>query len=93
MTGLPGSGNGAFILKYNKIMRLKNNAECCLRNGNKNDGQVVLDNFNLTHAQTDYLLSYIREQFPCMIGQALSSMAEIPEALIHAPRAFRSLFI
>ena len=32
--------------------------ECCLRNGTESDGQPVFDNFNLTHAQTDYLLSY-----------------------------------
>lgn len=32
--------------------------ECCLRNADENDGQLVLDNFNLTHAQTDYLLTY-----------------------------------
>lgn len=32
--------------------------ECCLRNGIESDGQAVLDSFNLTHAQTDYLLSY-----------------------------------
>lgn len=32
--------------------------ECCLRNAAQQDGQLVLDNFNLTHAQTDYLLTY-----------------------------------
>ena len=45
-------------MKYNKKIRLKNNKECCLRNGNENDGQSVFENFNLTHSQTDYLLSY-----------------------------------
>jgi RimJ/RimL family protein N-acetyltransferase len=45
-------------LKYNKIILLKNNKECCLRNGSESDGPAVLDNFNLTHSQTDYLLSY-----------------------------------
>lgn len=45
-------------MKYNKIILLKNGMECCLRNGTENDGQTVLDNFNLTHGQTDYLLSY-----------------------------------
>ena len=29
-----------------------------MRNGNENDGQSVFENFNLTHSQTDYLLSY-----------------------------------
>ena len=45
-------------MKYNKTILLKNGMECYLRNGTENDGQAVLDNFNLTHGQTDYLLSY-----------------------------------
>lgn len=45
-------------MKYNQIIILKNGMECCLRNGIESDGQAVFDNFNLTHAQTDYLLSY-----------------------------------
>lgn len=43
---------------YNKTVRLKDGRECCLRNGEESDAQAVIDNFNLTHAQTDYLLSY-----------------------------------
>ncbi len=43
---------------YNKTVRLKDGRECCLRNGEERDAQAVIDNFNLTHAQTDYLLSY-----------------------------------
>lgn len=45
-------------MKYNQIILLKNGMECCLRNGTESDGQAVLDNFNLTHGQTDYLLTY-----------------------------------
>ncbi|MGN0466502.1 MAG: GNAT family N-acetyltransferase [Lachnospiraceae bacterium] len=45
-------------MKYNKKILLKNGMECCLRNGMESDGQLVLENFNLTHEQTDYLLSY-----------------------------------
>lgn len=45
-------------MKYYKTILLKNGMECCLRNGVESDGQLVLDNFNLTHEQTDYLLSY-----------------------------------
>ena len=37
---------------------LINGVECCLRNGTESDGQLVLDNFNLTHSETDYLLTY-----------------------------------
>mgnify|MGYP004661862725 FL=1 len=43
---------------YNKVITLKNGMECRLRNGTENDGQAVLDVFNLTHGETDYLLSY-----------------------------------
>lgn len=45
-------------MKYNKIILLKDGRECCLRNGMENDAQEVLDVFNLTHAETDYLLIY-----------------------------------
>lgn len=37
---------------------LKDGRECRLRNGTENDAQEVLDVFNLTHAETDYLLTY-----------------------------------
>lgn len=45
-------------MKYNRVIILKNGKECCLRNGMECDGQAVLDNFNLTHGETDYLLTY-----------------------------------
>ena len=35
-------------MKYSKIITLKNGMECCLRNATESDGQLVLDNFNLT---------------------------------------------
>lgn len=48
-------------MKYDKKIILKNGKECHLRNGDEGDGQAVSDNFNLTHAETDYLLSYPEE--------------------------------
>ena len=45
-------------MRYNKTIMLSNGVECCLRNGIESDGQLVLDNFNLTHSETDYLLTY-----------------------------------
>lgn len=45
-------------MKYHRVITLKNGTECCLRNGMESDSQAVLDNFNLTHGETDYLLSY-----------------------------------
>ena len=48
-------------MRYNKTIMLSNGVECCLRNGIESDGQLVLDNFNLTHSETDYLLTYSDE--------------------------------
>lgn len=45
-------------MKYYQDYLLKDGRTCCLRNGTANDGQAALDNFLLTHAETDYLLSY-----------------------------------
>jgi RimJ/RimL family protein N-acetyltransferase len=48
-------------MKYKKIMILKDGSACILRNGTEADGQAAWANFNLTHGQTDYLLSYPEE--------------------------------
>ena len=45
-------------MTYNKTILLKDGRECVLRNGTEADGRVVYDLFNLTHEQTDFLLSY-----------------------------------
>lgn len=43
---------------YHKSIQLKDGRTCILRNGAAADGKAVLDAFNLTHEQTDWLLSY-----------------------------------
>ena len=48
-------------MEYHKIITLKDGRACTLRNGTAEDGQALLDIFNLTHTQTDYLLSYPEE--------------------------------
>ena len=48
-------------MQYHKIITLKDGRTCILRNGTAEDGQALLDIFNLTHAQSDYLLSYPEE--------------------------------
>ena len=65
-------------MKYSKTIILKNGVECCLRNGIESDGQAVWDYFNLTHGQTDYLLSYPDENsFDVMQeGQFLKKKSE-----------------
>lgn len=45
-------------MKYKKTVILKNGKEALLRNGEAADGLPVYENFNDTHAETDYLLSY-----------------------------------
>jgi len=45
-------------MRYHKVIKLKDGRECILRNGEERDGEAALNNFILTHEQTDYLLSY-----------------------------------
>ena len=45
-------------MRYNQKIILKNGKEALLRNGDSADGLIVFENFNATHAETDYLLSY-----------------------------------
>ena len=45
-------------MKYQKTVTLKDGRTCALRNGTEQDGQALLEIYLLTHAQTDYLLSY-----------------------------------
>lgn len=45
-------------MKYSQEIILKNGKVAVLRNGVESDGSAVLENFNLTHEETDYLLSY-----------------------------------
>lgn len=45
-------------MRYNQLIMLKNGKKCYLRNAVESDGQAVLDNFNLAHGETDYLLTY-----------------------------------
>ena len=44
-------------MEYYKKIPLKDGRECILRNGTPADAQAVLDNFILTHAETDFLTS------------------------------------
>ena len=48
-------------MEYHKTITLKDGRACTLRNGTAEDGQALLDIFNLTHTQTDYLLTYPEE--------------------------------
>lgn len=45
-------------MKYRKEILLKDGRPCILRNGTGSDGAEVYRNFNLTHGETEFLLSY-----------------------------------
>ena len=45
-------------MRYLKTVRLKDGRECRIRSGEERDTQAMLDNFVLTHAQTDFLCTY-----------------------------------
>lgn len=45
-------------MKYSKTVMLKNQEECLLRNAEGADAEAVCQIFQLTHGQTDYMLSY-----------------------------------
>lgn len=49
-------------MKYSQKIILKNGKEALLRNGTAADGAAALENFNRTHAETDFLLSYPDEK-------------------------------
>jgi RimJ/RimL family protein N-acetyltransferase len=57
-------------MQYRKTVILKDGRECVLRNGTADDAKAVLDLFNLTHAQTDYLASYPDESMHTPEGEA-----------------------
>ena len=48
-------------MEYHKTITLKDGRACTLRNGTAEDGQALLDVFNLIHGQTDFLLTYPEE--------------------------------
>lgn len=48
-------------MTFDKTVTLKDGRICLLRNGTAADGQAVLDIFNRTHEETDFLLTYSDE--------------------------------
>ena len=48
-------------MHYDKTITLKDGRTCVLRNGTAEDGQAFLDILNLTHTQTDFLLTHPEE--------------------------------
>ena len=48
-------------MEYHKTITLKDGRARTLRNGTAEDRQALLNTFNVTHAQTDFLLTYPEE--------------------------------
>ncbi len=48
-------------MKYHKTIILKDGRECVLRHGTEEDAEAVLENFILTHEQSDFLACYTDE--------------------------------
>lgn len=65
-------------MKYNEKVILKNGTEALLRNGDEADGNAAFEVFNLTHEETDFLLSYPDENSydPEQEGRFLQEKAE-----------------
>ena len=45
-------------MEYRETIRLKDGRLCTLRSGTEKDAQAALDNFVLTHAETEFLTTY-----------------------------------
>ena len=58
------------LVKYRKTITLRDGRPCVLRNGTAEDARATLDSFNLTHAETDYLLTYPGEGGRSLEGEA-----------------------
>lgn len=67
-------------LEYRKMILLKDGRECCIRNGSRQDGKAALENFLLTHEETDFLLTFPEEITftPEQEGDFLKAKAESP---------------
>ena len=48
-------------MQYQKSITLRDGTVCLLRGADADDAEQVLNNFNLTHAQTEFLLTYPEE--------------------------------
>ncbi len=67
-------------MKYERKVTLKDGREALIRNGERSDGAALYEVFNLTHEETDYLLSYPDENSydPEQEGQFLEEKTNSP---------------
>ncbi len=67
-------------MEYYKKIQLKDGRECIIRSGTEEDGQGTLDNFILTHEETDNLLSY-----PDEIKYTVEDEAKLMKTKLESP--------
>lgn len=58
-------------MEYQRTITLKDGKLCCLRNGVESDGQAVLELYQRTHSETDYLRSYPDENHSTAVQEGL----------------------
>lgn len=75
-------------MEYHQKVLLKNGKEAFLRNGVRTDGEAVFEQFNRTHDETDFLLSYPDENSYNAVQQG-----ELLEQKTNSPREIEILAI
>ena len=67
-------------MQYNQTIQLRDGRACVLRHALAEDAAAVIDNFNLTHGETDYLLTYPDESRSDVAAEARFLQAKAASA-------------
>ena len=67
-------------MQYNQTIQLRDGRACVLRHAVAEDAAAVIDNFNLTHGETDYLLTYPDESRSDVAAEARFLQAKADSA-------------
>lgn len=67
-------------MQYNQTIQLRDGRACVLRHALAEDAAAVIDNFNLTHGETDYLLTYSDESRSDVAAEARFLQAKADSA-------------
>ena len=84
-------------MQYNQTIQLRDGRACVLRHALAEDAAAVIDNFNLTHGETDYLLTYPDESRSDVAAEArflqATAAAPVPKRAVVLARYLSSLII
>ena len=67
-------------MQYNQTIQLRDGRACVLRHALAEDAAAVIDNFDLTHGETDYLLTYPDESRSDVAAEARFLQAKADSA-------------